>query len=130
VQHNMDLTATGDMLGTLRYMSPEQASSKRGLIDQRTDIYSLGATLYELLTLQPAFPEKDRNELLSKIATHEPRLPRRLNPAIPKDLETIVLKSMAKSPQERYLTAEELAEDLKSFFGRFEPRDLRFLKEQ
>jgi len=115
VQHNMDLTATGDMLGTLRYMSPEQASSQRGLIDQRTDIYSLGATLYELLTLQPAFPEKDRNELLSKIATHEPRLPRRLNPAIPKDLETIVLKSMAKNPQERYLTAEDLAEDLKRF---------------
>jgi len=115
VQHNMDLTATGDMLGTLRYMSPEQASSKRGLIDQRTDIYSLGATLYELLALQPAFPEKDRNELLAKIATHEPRLPRRLNPAIPKDLETIVLKSMAKNPQERYLTAEDLAEDLKSF---------------
>jgi eukaryotic-like serine/threonine-protein kinase len=115
VQHNMDLTATGDMLGTLRYMSPEQASSKRGLIDQRTDIYSLGATLYELLTLQPAFPEKDRNELLSKIATHEPRLPRRLNPAIPRDLETIVLKSMAKNPQERYLTAEDLAEDLKRF---------------
>jgi serine/threonine protein kinase len=115
VQHNMDLTATGDMLGTLRYMSPEQASSKRGLIDQRTDIYSLGATLYELLTLQPAFPEKDRNELLTKIATQEPRLPRRLNAAIPKDLETIVLKSMAKNPQERYLTAEELAEDLKRF---------------
>jgi tetratricopeptide (TPR) repeat protein len=115
VQHNMDLTATGDMLGTLRYMSPEQASSKRGLIDQRTDIYSLGATLYELLTLQPAFPEKDRNELLTKIATNEPRLPRRLNPAIPKDLETIVLKSMAKGPSERYTTAEDLAEDLKRF---------------
>jgi serine/threonine protein kinase/Flp pilus assembly protein TadD len=115
VQHNMDLTATGDMLGTLRYMSPEQASSKRGLIDQRTDIYSLGATLYELLTLQPAFPEKDRNELLAKIATQEPRMPRRLNAAIPKDLETIVLKSMAKNPQERYLTAEDLAEDLKRF---------------
>lgn len=115
VQSNMELTATGDMLGTLRYMSPEQASAKRGLIDQRTDIYSLGATLYELLTLQPAFPEKDRHELLAQIATAEPRLPRRLNSAIPKDLETIVLKSMAKTPQERYLTAEELAEDLKRF---------------
>jgi eukaryotic-like serine/threonine-protein kinase len=115
VQHNMDLTATGDMLGTVRYMSPEQASSKRGLIDQRTDIYSLGATLYELLTLQPAFPEKDRNELLTKIATQEPPMPRRLNTAIPKDLETIVLKSMAKIPQERYLTAEDLAEDLRCF---------------
>jgi serine/threonine protein kinase/predicted Zn-dependent protease len=115
VQSNMELTASGDMLGTLRYMSPEQASAKRGLIDQRTDIYSLGATLYELLTLQPAFPEKDRHQLLAQIATEEPRPPRRLNPAIPKDLETIVLKSMAKSPPDRYTTAEELAEDLKRF---------------
>jgi len=115
VRSNIELTATGDMLGTLRYMSPEQAAAKRGLIDQRTDIYSLGTTLYELLTLEPAFSEKDRHQLLVQIATQDPPLPRRLNPAIPKDLETIVLKSMAKSPSERYTTAEELAEDLKRF---------------
>jgi serine/threonine protein kinase len=115
VHSNMELTATGDLLGTLRYMSPEQASAKRGLIDQRTDIYSLGTTLYELLALEPAFPDKDRNQLLTRITTEDPRPPRRLNPVIPKDLETIVLKSMAKIPTERYTTAEELAEDLKRF---------------
>jgi serine/threonine protein kinase/Flp pilus assembly protein TadD len=115
VQSNVDLTVTGDVVGTLRYMSPEQASAQRGLIDQRTDVYSLGATLYELLTLQPAFAESDRHRLLAQIATADPRLPRRLNPAIPKDLETIVLKALAKSPQERYATAEQLADDLKCF---------------
>jgi serine/threonine protein kinase len=115
MQSNMELTATGDVVGTLRYMSPEQAAAKRGLIDQRTDIYSLGATLYELLTLEPAFTDKDRHQLLARIAMEDPRAPRRLNPAIPKDLETIVLKSMAKSPPERYLTAEEMAEDLKRY---------------
>src|SRR5438132_11924437 len=115
VQNNADLTVSGDMVGTLRYMSPEQASAQRGLIDQRTDVYSLGATLYELLTLQPAFAESDRHRLLAQIATVDPRPLRRQNTAIPKDLETIVLKSLAKGPQERYATAEQLADDLKRF---------------
>jgi serine/threonine protein kinase len=115
VQSNVDLTVTGDMVGTLRYMSPEQASAQRGLIDQRTDVYSLGATLYELLALQPVFAESDRHRLLAQIATVDPGSPRRQNPAIPKDLETIVLKALAKSPQERYATAEQLADDLKRF---------------
>jgi tetratricopeptide (TPR) repeat protein len=106
------LTATGDLLGTLRYMSPEQALANRAVVDQRTDVYSLGATLYELLTLQPVFEGTDRQELLRRIAQEEPRRPRALNPAIPADLETIVLKALAKEPQSRYATAGELADDL------------------
>src|SRR5205823_2749377 len=82
---------TGDALGTLRYMSPEQALAKRVVIDGRTDIYSLGVTLYELLTLRPAIDGQDRQEILRKVAQEEPVPPRRLNPAVPRDLETIVL---------------------------------------
>jgi tetratricopeptide (TPR) repeat protein len=115
VQSEASLTATGDLVGTLRYMSPEQALAKRVPIDHRTDVYSLGATLYELLTLQPAFDGSDRQELLRQIAFEEPRPPRRLNKAIPAELETIVLKAMEKSPAERYATAQELAEDLERF---------------
>src|SRR5207247_512728 len=108
-QSNCELTQTGDLVGTLRYMSPEQALAKRGLVDHRTDLYSLGATLYELLTLEPAYRGSDREELLRQIAFEEPRPPRRMNQAIPADLETIVLKAMAKGVEERYATAQELA---------------------
>jgi tetratricopeptide (TPR) repeat protein len=114
-QGNPGLTMTGDMVGTLRYMSPEQALAKRGQVDHHTDIYSLGLTLYELLTLEPAFSGQDRQELLQQIALEEPRSPRRLNQAIPVELETIVLKAMAKNPAERYASAQELADDLKRF---------------
>jgi len=109
------LTQTGDLLGTLRYMSPEQSLANSSVVDQRTDVYSLGATLYELLTLQPAFEGSDRQELLRRIAREEPRRPRGLNPVIPADLETIVLKAMAKEPVSRYATAAALAEDLRRF---------------
>jgi serine/threonine protein kinase/Flp pilus assembly protein TadD len=109
------LTRTGDLLGTLRYMSPEQALARRGVVDHRTDIYSLGVTLYELLTLEPAVPGVDRNELLARIAHAEPRAPRRLNRAIPADLETIVCKALTKEPEGRYATAQELADDLRRF---------------
>jgi eukaryotic-like serine/threonine-protein kinase len=109
------LTMTGDLVGTLRYMSPEQALAKRVPIDHRTDIYSLGATLYELLTLEPVFPGRDRQELLRQIAFEEPQPPRRLNRAIPAELETIVLKAMEKNPGDRYATAQELADDLDRF---------------
>ena len=81
-----------------RYMSPEQALAKRVIVDHRTDIYSLGVTLYELLTLHPAFDGADRQELLRQIAFEEPTPPRKLNPAIPLDLETIVLKASPKTP--------------------------------
>ena len=106
---------TGDILGTLRYMSPEQALAKRVIIDQRSDIYSLGVTLYELLTLQPAFSGNDRQSLLHQIAFEEPKLPTRINRAIPRELETIVMKAIAKNPRERYATAQELADDLKRY---------------
>jgi tetratricopeptide (TPR) repeat protein len=109
------LTVTGDVVGTLRYMSPEQALGKRGLVDHRTDVYSLGATLYELLTLSPVFDGKDRGELLRQIASDEPRPPRRRNPAIDGDLETILLKALAKRPEDRYATAQEFADDLRRF---------------
>jgi serine/threonine protein kinase len=85
------ITMTGDVVGTARYMSPEQATARRGLLDHRTDIYSLGVTLYEALTLQPVFDGQEREDILRQIAHEEPRPPRRLDPAIPRDLETIVL---------------------------------------
>jgi serine/threonine protein kinase len=109
------LTMTGDLLGTLRYMSPEQALARLGLVDHRTDVYSLGATLYELLTGRPAVEGQERQEILRHIADEEPRQPRALDRTIPADLETIVLKTLAKEPGERYATAHELAEDLKRF---------------
>lgn len=111
------LTMTGDVLGTLRYMSPEQASGRSRVLDCRTDIYSLGATLYELLTLCPPFPGDDRHKLLRQLTDDEPPPPRHLNKAIPKDLETIVLKAISKEPQARYATAREMADDLKHFLA-------------
>jgi serine/threonine protein kinase/Tfp pilus assembly protein PilF len=115
VQADAGLTMTGDVLGTLRYMSPEQAMARRGIVDHRTDIYSLGATLYELLTLRPAFAGQDRQELLRQLTLEEPQTIRRRNPHVPTDLETIVQKAMSKEPEARYATAKELAEDLRRF---------------
>jgi WD40 repeat protein/serine/threonine protein kinase len=109
------LTMTGDLLGTLRYMSPEQALAQRAALDPRTDVYSLGVTLYELLTLEPAYNGRNREEVLRQIAFEEPRPPRRLNQAVPVELETVVLKAMAKNPDERYATAKDLADDLRRF---------------
>jgi serine/threonine protein kinase/Flp pilus assembly protein TadD len=109
------LTLTGDLVGTLRYMSPEQALGKRAVVDHRTDVYSLGATLYQLLTLQPVFPGTDRQELLRQIAFEEPVPLRKLNKAVPAELETIVLKAIEKNPAERYGTAQELADDLRRY---------------
>jgi tetratricopeptide (TPR) repeat protein len=117
VQSDARLTMTGDLVGTLRYMSPEQALAKQVVIDHRTDVYSLGATLYELLTLEPAFGGGDRQELLRQIAFEEPVPPRRRNRAVPVELETIVLKAMEKNPAERYATAKELADDLQRFLA-------------
>jgi serine/threonine protein kinase/Flp pilus assembly protein TadD len=113
MQHGeASLTMTGQTVGTPRYMSPEQALAKRVSIDHRTDVYSLGVTLYELLTLRPAFASEDRQELLRQIAFEDPSRPRRLERAIPAELEIIVLKAMEKRPQDRYGTAQELADDL------------------
>ena len=112
---DVGLTQTGDVLGTLRYMSPEQALARRVVADHRTDIYSLGITLYELLTLEPAYSGRDRQELLRQIAQDEPQAPSRRNPRIPRDLETIILKAMAKEPDQRYETAQQMADDLRRF---------------
>jgi WD40 repeat protein/serine/threonine protein kinase len=114
-QSQPGLTMTGDLVGTLRYMSPEQALAKRVAVDARTDVYSLGATLYELLTLQPTYNGRNREEVLRQIAFEEPRPPRRVNPKVPGELETVVLKAIAKNPEERYTTAQELADDLRRF---------------
>jgi serine/threonine protein kinase len=114
-QGGESLTVTGDLVGTLRYMSPEQALAKRVPIDHRTDVYSLGATLYELLTLRPVCDGQDREELLRQIAFEEPRPLRKLNRALPAELETIILKALEKNPAERYTTAQELADDLRHF---------------
>jgi eukaryotic-like serine/threonine-protein kinase len=115
MQADVGMTMTGELLGTLRYMSPEQALAKRVIVDHRSDIYSLGVTLYELLTLEAAFTGDDRHELLRQIAFDEPRTPRQIYRGIPVELETIVLKAIRKSPEDRYATAHDLAEDLESF---------------
>jgi serine/threonine protein kinase len=115
IEADAGLTMTGDIVGTLRYMSPEQALAQRVSVDERTDIYSLCATLYELLTLQPVFGGADRRELLRQIAFQEPRPLRQLNRAVPGELGTIVLKGLEKNPDHRYRSARELADDLRRF---------------
>ncbi len=117
VQTDSGMTLTGDVVGTLRYMSPEQASGKKELVDVRTDVYSLGATLYELVTQHTAHPGDDRASLIRRVLDEEPLAPRKLNPAIPVDLETIVLTAMAKSRDDRYPSARALADDLDRFLA-------------
>jgi hypothetical protein len=116
-QADAGLTQSGDLLGTLRYMSPEQAGGRRVLLDHRTDVYSLGATLYELLTLRPPFDGTDRQALLQQILHDEPRPPRALRKSVPVELETIVLKCLEKEADRRYATARELADDLRRFLA-------------
>ncbi len=109
------VTLTGDMLGTLRYMSPEQAAGKPGQVDCRADIHALGATLYELLTMRPVFAGNDRAKLLHRITEDSPTPLRQIDPKIPSDMETIVAKALEKEPSDRYQSAAEFASDLKSF---------------
>lgn len=115
MEADVGITMTGDLVGTLRYMSPEQALAKRTVIDHRSDIYSLGATLYELLTLRPPLDGASRQELLKQIAVEDPPKLRQINPSVPRELETIVLKAIEKEPEDRYETANELADDLRAF---------------
>jgi serine/threonine protein kinase/WD40 repeat protein len=110
------LTHHDSLLGTPRYMSPEQA--RTGAIDGRTDVYSLGATLYELLTLRPPFDGRTAAELVEQIGQQEPVPPSSRDPRVPRDLETIVLKALAKRPADRYATAALMAEDLARFRNR------------
>jgi serine/threonine protein kinase/WD40 repeat protein len=109
-----DLTQTGDLVGTLRYMAPERFQEQS---DRRSDVYGLGITLYELLTLRPAFEDANRARLIERVTHDEPPRPRKLDVHIPRDLETIVLKAIAKDPAARYPTAEALAEDLRRFLA-------------
>ncbi len=108
------LTHTGDVVGTLRYMAPERFN---GWADARSDIFALGTTLYEMLTLRPAFGESDRLKLIEQIASGAVPKPRSIDAKIPIDLETIVLKAMARDPGERYVSARALAEDLERFLA-------------
>jgi eukaryotic-like serine/threonine-protein kinase len=105
-------TRTGDIVGTVRYMAPERFD---GWSDRRSDVYSMGATLYELLTLRPLYPRASQGELIEKVLHESPDLPRKLDPKVPRDLETIVLKAIAKEPAGRYATAGALREDLRRF---------------
>jgi serine/threonine protein kinase len=109
------VTTAGDLLGTVRYMSPEQAEAQHDLVDHRADIYSLGATLYEVLTLTPVFDGLDRHAILSRIATVDPTAPRKVDRRIPRDLETVIVKTLEKDSSQRYQSAIELAGDLKRF---------------
>ena len=115
---NPGLTITGELLGTLRYASPEQVLARRGIVDHRSDVYSLGATLYELLTLRPPFEGRDRNELIQEIANDDPPALYALDRSVPSALETIVLKALRKDPADRFGTAQEMADDLQRFLDR------------
>jgi serine/threonine protein kinase len=108
------LTHSGDIVGTLRYMAPERF---RGEEEARSDVYALGLTMYEMLTLEPAFTARERARLIDKILNDEPQRPRQLDPRIPHDLETITLKAIVRDPSDRYRTALELAEDLRRYLA-------------
>ena len=112
IAHEEDITNTGDFVGTLRYSRPEQLT---GWSDSRSDVYSLGVTLYELLTLRPAFTDDRRANLIHSITHENPPPIRHLAPEVPHDLAMIVEKSVAKEPKHRYQSAQAFADDLDRF---------------
>lgn len=114
------ITKTGELIGTPAYMSPEQLVSRRFPVDRRTDVYSLGILLYEVLTGVPPFRGRTSQEVIRSVLMSSPDRPRRRNPNLSADLETIVLKAMDKDPDQRYATAGDLADDLSRFL-RYEP---------
>jgi serine/threonine protein kinase/WD40 repeat protein len=109
-----ELTRTGDVIGTLLYMAPERF---RGVSDPRSDVYGLGMTLYELVALRPAFADTDPDRVMMRVGLEEPAGLRQWDPKVPRDLETIVLKAIAREPERRYQTAAELADDLHRFLA-------------
>ncbi len=114
LMNEANLTRTGETVGTLRYLPPEQFDGKS---DQRSDVYSLGLTLYELLTLQPAFEGEDFAQLVQNVTDSTPVSLRKLEPRIPRDLATIVTKAIAKAPAERYQSVAAMHEDLELFLA-------------
>lgn len=115
VEDALSLSRSGDLVGTPYYMSPEQTTRRKGSIDHRTDIFSLGVTLFELLTLNRPFKGETSHEVLKCISTIDPPDPVKVNSRVPSDLSVICLKAMEKDPSQRYQTMEEFAEDLKRF---------------
>src|ERR1700733_7477677 len=111
-------TRTGILLGTPRYMAPEQATGRSLEIGPRTDLYSLGVILYELLVGRPPFVADTDLETLRQVRSEEPVSIRRLQPAVPRDLDTICMKSLEKEPERRYASARELESDLRRFLHR------------
>jgi serine/threonine protein kinase/WD40 repeat protein/tetratricopeptide (TPR) repeat protein len=107
-----DLSHSQDLVGTLRFMAPERF---RGVSDPRCDVYALGATLYEMVTLRPCFSGQSHAQLIHRIEHEHPVPPRQIEPVIPMDLETIVLKSLAKNPGDRFDTADEMAAELRRY---------------
>jgi len=112
-----ELTRTGTALGTPSYMPPEQTRGQKEQIGPASDVYSLGAVLYCLLTGRPPFQAADEWETMRQVREDEPVAPRSLNPATPKDLESVCLRCLAKEPLRRYGSARELAEDLDRFLA-------------
>ncbi len=111
------LTRSGDFVGTPLYMSPEQLKIDNAAVDRRSDVYSLGATLYEVLTLEPPYPGETPEAIVRRILEGDPTPPRELSPRLPRDIETIALKALERQPSRRYATARELADDLRRFLN-------------
>lgn len=111
------ISRSGEIAGTPYYMSPEQALAKRVKVDHRTDVFSLGVVLYELLTLRRPFTGNSSREVLYAISFNQPRSLRKLNGRVPRDLETVCIKALSKKPDGRYASAQEFADDLLRFLG-------------